>query len=199
MECLFGIAGPTFCLLAADTTVARSIVVMKPEHHKHAMLTSTCAMCFSGEPGDAANYAEFVQRNCQLERWRWEGRELGVHEAAAFARKTLADSVRSRSPYNVNVLVGGVDGVTGGGQLYWMDYLGTLCKVPFAAHGYGAYFCTGLMDSRYREGLSEQEALDLLKACLAELKQRFVANLPLFHVKIIRADGTVSDLTLSAY
>lgn len=120
-----------------------------------------------------------------------------MHEAAAFARKTLADSLRSRSPYNGNVLIGGVDGATGGGQLYWMDYLGSMVKVPFGAHGYGAYFCAGLLDSRYKEGLSEEDALDLLRACLAELKTRFVANLPKFDVKIIRADGTVSDLTVS--
>ncbi|KAJ2963835.1 hypothetical protein NUW54_g14264 [Trametes sanguinea] len=31
-------------------------------------------------------------------------------------------------------------------HLYWIDYLGTMSEVPFAAHGYGAYFALSLLD-----------------------------------------------------
>jgi 20S proteasome subunit beta 4 len=197
MECLFGIAGPSFCLLAADTTVSRSIVVMKQNHlQKFTPLTSTTLLAHTGEPGDASNYADLVSRNVQLEKWRWDGRELGVHEAASFCRKMLADSLRSRTPYNVNVLIGGVDGC-GRGHLYWMDYLASMVQVPFGAHGYGAYFCTGLMDRLYKPDLTEEDAVELLRLCLVELKQRFIANLPCFHVKIVRADGTVSEVNMA--
>lgn len=197
MECLFGITGADFCILAADTTVSRSIVMMKPTGElKFRQLTSRAWMAFSGEPGDAVNYAEYIQRNIILEAMRWDGRELDLAEVAAFARKALADALRSRTPYAVNVLIGGVDR-DGRGRLFWMDYLASLVELPFGAQGYGAYFCSGLLDRYYRAGLDESEALDLLKKCLAELKTRFVVNLPQFSVRIIRrGDSVVESLLL---
>ena len=43
-------------------------------------------------------------------------------------------------------LVGGYDTSTHNPHLYWIDYLGTMSEVPFAAHGYGAYFALSLLD-----------------------------------------------------
>lgn len=195
MECLFGIAGPDYCILAADTVLARSIVVMKGEEdNKFRQLTPSAVMAFSGEPGDAVNYAEFVQRNLVLNTVKNEGVEVGVDGAAAYSRKVLADALRSRTPYSVNVLIGGI--ADGRGQLYWMDYLASMVKVPFAAHGYGAYFCMGLLDRLYREGMDVSEGLELLHKCLLELKARFIVNLPKFAVRIVRSDGSVEETVL---
>jgi 20S proteasome subunit beta 4 len=46
----------------------------------------------------------------------------------------------------VNLLLGGYDISTKSPNLYWMDYLGTLAEVPFAAQGYGSYFVLSLFD-----------------------------------------------------
>jgi len=37
-------------------------------------------------------------------------------------------------------------------EMYFMDYLAATVKVPYAAHGYGGFFTTALMDRHYREG-----------------------------------------------
>ena len=37
-------------------------------------------------------------------------------------------------------------------ELYVMDYLASMVKAPFAAHGYGGFFTTALMDREYRKG-----------------------------------------------
>ena len=49
-------------------------------------------------------------------------------------------------PYSVNVLLGGYDEATSTPHLYWIDYLGTMASVPYAAHGYGAYFALSTLD-----------------------------------------------------
>jgi 20S proteasome subunit beta 4 len=54
--------------------------------------------------------------------------------------------LRSRSPYSVNLLLGGFDVADSTPHLYWIDYLGTQAAVPFAAHGYGSYFALSLLD-----------------------------------------------------
>lgn len=95
MECLFGITGKDFTLLAADTTSARSIVVMKGNENKSRILNEHTVMLFTGEPGDTVNFAEYIQRNIQLYKIR-NGMDLSPKAAANFTRRELADSLRSR-------------------------------------------------------------------------------------------------------
>ena len=54
-----------------------------------------------------------------------------------------------QSPYQVNLLIAGWDKEAGPG-LYFMDYLGSMVKVPFAAHGYSSYFALSTLDCHYQ-------------------------------------------------
>lgn len=83
-------------------------------------------------------FAEYIQRNAQLYSIRNET-ELSPSGLAHFVRGELAASLRSRKPYTVNLLMGGVDPVTRKPSLYWLDYLASLAAVPYAAHGYAQY------------------------------------------------------------
>lgn len=65
--------------------------------------------------------------------------DLSPSALANFVRGELASSLRSRKPYNVNLLLGGVDPITHKPTLYWLDYLASLASVPYAAHGYAQY------------------------------------------------------------
>lgn len=83
-------------------------------------------------------FAEYIQANVQLYTMRNEA-ELGPHAVSSFVRGELARSLRSRSPYMVNLLMGGMDVVTQKPCLYWIDYLSAMAAVPYAAHGYAQY------------------------------------------------------------
>lgn len=72
--------------------------------------------------------------------------ELRSNAVANFVRGELARSLRSRSPYTVNLLLGGVDPISEKPHLYWIDYLASLAPVPYAAHGYAQYVVTQLSD-----------------------------------------------------
>jgi len=52
------------------------------------------------------------------------------------------------------MLIGGYDDKAEKFELYFVDYLGSLVKVPFASHGYGGYFSIALMDRYHREGMT---------------------------------------------
>ncbi|ORX46976.1 N-terminal nucleophile aminohydrolase [Hesseltinella vesiculosa] len=188
MECLFGITGKDFALLAADTISARSIVVMKGTEDKSRQLSPHSVLLYSGEPGDTVNFAEYIQRNIRLYSIQ-NGIELSPKAIATFTRREIADSLRSRHPYAVNMILGGFDEKTGKPELFWIDYLGAMASLPFAAQGYGAYFCTSLMDRHYREGMDVEEAKKLLQQCINELKTRFIVNMPKFVVKLVDKDG----------
>lgn len=100
MECLFGITGAGFTLLAADTISARSIVVMKGTEDKSRQLNAHTVMLYTGEPGDTVNFAEYIQRNIKLYGIR-NGIELSPKATATFTRRELADSLRSRVIYQI--------------------------------------------------------------------------------------------------
>ena len=86
----------------------------------------------------SVQFAEYIQANIQLYSMR-NGTDLGPPAVASFIRGELAKSLRSRNPYRVNLLLGGVDPISGQPSLYWLDYLAALSPIPYAAHGYAQY------------------------------------------------------------
>jgi 20S proteasome subunit beta 4 len=83
-------------------------------------------------------FAEYIQANVQLYSMR-NNASLGPSAVSSFVRGEVARALRTRRPYTVNLLLGGVDPITNEPSLYWIDYLAALTKVPYAAHGYAQY------------------------------------------------------------
>jgi len=194
MECSFALIGKGYVLVASDTSAARSIIKMKSDEDKTKTLSPHLVMTYSGEPGDTVQFAEFVERNLRLQHIR-NIHELRPASSAAWIRRSLADSIRSRHPYAVNILLGGYDVATETPKLYWIDYLGTMVEVPFAAHGYGSYFALSLLDRYHNPEAPLEEGVEALKRCIAEVQQRLVLNLGSFKAKVVDKDG-VRDIEL---
>lgn len=159
--------------------------------------------------GDTIQFAEYIERNMRLYSIRYDasltGRhtdrshhvDLRLHSAASWIRNQLAEAIRSRHPYQVNMLLGGYDTPTSEPGLYWLDYLGALVQVPFSAHGYAAYLTLSTMDRYHRPDMSLDEGMDLLRRCIDELQTRFIIDLGKFNVRVIDRDG-VREVPLRA-
>ncbi|CDZ97582.1 20s proteasome subunit [Phaffia rhodozyma] len=197
MECSFGIIGKDYVLIASDSTASRSIVKMKSDEDKIKTLSPHLLMAYSGEPGDTIQFAEFVERNIRLHHMRTHA-ELRPASAASWIRRSLAQSLRSRNPYSVNLLLGGFDVPSGKPHLHWIDYLGTLATVPYAAHGYGAYFALATLDAHWEEEMERERGVEVLKMCLNEVKKRLVVDLGEVRVRLVDKDG-VHDIKLGEY
>jgi len=188
MEFLLGIKFRDFVIMAADRTDARSIVVMNDEEDKFVKLSDSLLMGVVGEAGDTAQFSEYIAKNVQLYKMR-NGYELSPNAAAHFTRRNLAEYLRSKTPYNCNLLLAGYDKTTDQNHLFYMDYLATSVELPYCAHGYGSYFTLSTLDAYYKEDMSQEDGIALLKKCIAEISKRFIVNLPTFHVKIIDKTG----------
>ncbi|XP_029822869.1 proteasome subunit beta type-2 [Ixodes scapularis] len=197
MECLMGVVFKDFALLAADKTSGYSIIVLKHDEDKIHKLSDNLLMAVCGEAGDTVQFAEFIAKNIQLYKMR-NGYELSPTAAANFTRRNLADYLRSRTPYSVNLLLAGFDKQAAQPELFYMDYLATMAKVPYGAHGYGAFFLISVLDRYYREDMNEEEAVDLLKKCVFEVQKRFLVNLPAFKVQVVDKNGirTLKDISV---
>lgn len=122
---------------------------MFSDESKIHKLSNKLVMAASGESGDAVQFSEYISKNLQLYKMR-NGYELSPSAAANFTRKTLADYLRSRTPYAVNMLLAGYDDQTGP-ELYFIDYLASCIRVPYASHGYGGFFSLTVLDRYYKK------------------------------------------------
>lgn len=187
MEGLFGAVFKDFTLVAADMTAAQSILVMKNDEGKIHKISDKLFMAVTGDSGDTVQFAEFIAKNIQLYKMR-NGYELSPRAAAYYTRKQLAEYLRSRSPYNCNMLIAGYDPEEGP-QLFFIDYLASLIEIPYITHGYPGIVTLSIMGEYHRKDMSVQEAYDMFSKCVQEVQKRLIINVPNFKVSMVSKDG----------
>ncbi|BFF94347.1 probable proteasome subunit beta type-2 [Drosophila madeirensis] len=196
METLLGIKGKDFVMLAADTTHARSIIVMKEDQNKIHKVSDNLLISTTGESGDTEQFTEFISKNIALYKMR-NGYDLSPRAAAHFTRKNLADYLRSRTPYQVFMFVAGYD-ETEGAELAFIDYLANAKSLNHAGHGYGAMFCSSIYDRYWHPNITQDEAYDIFKKCIVEIQKRLVVNLKNFNVSVVDKNGVRNLEPISA-
>ncbi|KAI1776109.1 nucleophile aminohydrolase [Hypoxylon rubiginosum] len=188
MEVLLGITGKDFTLIAASKAAMRGATILKASDDKTRSLNKHTLMAFSGEAGDTIQFSEYIQANAQLYSMRNET-DLSPTALAYYVRGELASSLRSRKPYNVNLLLGGVDPITHKPSLFWLDYLAALAAVPYAAHGYAQYYCLSILDKHHHPDMTLVQGLKVLEMCTDELKRRLPIDFKGMILKVVTKDG----------
>lgn len=117
--------------------------------------------------------------------------DLSPTALAYYVRGELASSLRSRKPYHVNLLLGGVDPITHKPSLFWLDYLASLAPVPYAAHGYAQYYCLSILDKHHHPDITLHQGIKILELCTDELKRRMPIDFKGMTVKAVTKDGVV--------
>ncbi|KAI0897950.1 nucleophile aminohydrolase [Annulohypoxylon nitens] len=188
MSVLLGITGKDFTLIAASKAAMRGATILKASDDKTRSLNKHTLVAFSGEAGDTVQFSEYIQANAQLYSMRNET-DLSPTALAHYVRGELASSLRSRKPYNVNLLLGGVDPITHKPSLFWLDYLAALAAVPYAAHGYAQYYCLSILDKHHHPDMTFVQGLKVLEMCTDELKRRLPIDFKGMTVKVVTKDG----------
>ncbi|GAV29522.1 hypothetical protein PMKS-003023 [Pichia membranifaciens] len=187
MDIVLGIRLKDCTLIATSKAFTRGISVLKASDDKTIDLNTHNMIAFTGESGDTTQFAEHIKANVQLFGLR-EGYDMESSEIASFVRHELATSIRSRKPYQVQILVAGVK-EGGEGFLSMIDYLGTRCDLPYAAHGYAAFYTMSLLDHHYKDDIDLDTGLRLLKLCEEELNKRMPIDFKGLNVKIVDKNG----------
>ena len=146
MDSVFAFQGEDYVIIASDCSAQFSVVRLKDDEPKIFALDEHKLLACAGEMSDRSDFAKLIQRNVQLYSYR-NGYSLNSFGTAQYIRSFLAESLRSRSPYQVNVLLAAVDET--GPSLYYIDYLGTLDKLRKGAHGYAGMMLFGLLDNKW--------------------------------------------------
>lgn len=189
MDIILGIRVSDCTIIATSKAATRGISVLKDDDDKTRQISDHGLMAYTGEAGDTVHFAEYIQANMRLHAMRENEIELSPKATASFVRTELAKSLRLRKPFQVNVLLAGYDTKTNVPSLNWIDYLGTNVELPYAAHGYAAFYASSLLDKHYRSDMSVEDGLRLLQMCITELETRMPIDFKGVYTKIVDQNG----------
>lgn len=192
------------------------MMVVKSDQEKMYQLSKNVVMLSSGEDCYAPRFSQYIQRDFQLYTIR-NGFNLSPYSVARLTRSKIAHSLRTRvcveislasavefipnlplfvhtmrvqDPILVNMLVAGTDQDSEVPELYWIDYLGTFCKLPYAAHGRVSYFTLSIMDKYWKPDIDLETACSIMKKCISEIQKRFILQQSKFKVRVVDREGT---------
>jgi hypothetical protein len=105
---------------------------------KGIQISPNTFMLTSGGVGDCTSFGEYIQKNLKLNELR-NGVVASPWSTANFVRTSLAKALRSKDSKQVNLIVAGHAPESedhAGPQVYFIDYMASMARVPFAAQGY---------------------------------------------------------------
>jgi len=191
MDIVLGLTGKDFVMVLTDMSSNRSIFALKHDEDKIVMVDEKKCLASGGDQSSRSQFTEYVQKNFALMALR-TGLELSNDAAANFVRNELARAIRSRGgAHQANSILAGVDHE--GPAMYYLDYLGSMSKVNFTAQGYSAYFSLSVLDRFWKKNMTVDEAREMMKLCVEQLKQRFIIKSQKYKLVVIDGTGKAAE------
>lgn len=178
-----GAVGKDGVALASDTRVTMGSLVVHKRGKKVYRIDDHLALTISGVVADAQRTVEILKANSRIYRLE---RRVGM--PVSVAARLIANLFFSYRlfPFVARILMGGVDDT--GPHLFSLDPFGSITEEKCVATGSGSPIAYGVLEERYREGLSLPEVLPIVVRSVNSAMKRDVASGDSFDVAVI--DGT---------
>ncbi len=162
-----GVVGPDFVLLAADQQATMGNVVADEDAQKIYPVTDFVALTISGGVGDALAILRFLKAQAALYEVE-RGTKITPKAVASLLSNVLNGN--RYYPFMFMPLIGGVNKVA---ELYEIDPVGSIAdKKKYGVTGSGSDFAISILDSDYKEGLNEDDAIALAVKSVMASKNR---------------------------
>ncbi len=171
-------------ILASDTRVTMGTLVAHKRGKKVYKIADHLAMTISGNVADAQRAVEVLKANAGL--YRLENKRPMPVKSAARTIANLLFSYRLM-PYITQILIGGLD--DSGAHIYALDPFGSLMEEKCVATGSGSPIAYGVLEDKYKEDMTVDEALPIVVHALVSAMKRDVASGDDFDVAIIDKGG----------
>ncbi len=142
-------------VLATDKRVTMGYFIAHRQGRKIYQIDDHLGITISGVVADAQAVIDVLRYGARQYRVE-QGRPMPVRSAASMAAN-LFFSYRL-FPLVADVLVGGYDGAPG---LYNIDFFGAVSEERYLSTGSGSPIAYGVLETGYRDGLGEDEAVAL--------------------------------------
>ena len=171
-------------ILASDTRVTMGFYVAHKHGKKIYKIDDHLAMTIAGSLADAQMTVDILTANAQLYKLNM-GRPLPISSAARLIANLLFST--RYAPLLTQVLIGGVDDT--GPHVFSLDPLGSLTEEKCVATGSGSPIAYGILEDRYKEGVSVKEVLPIIVKAVNSAMKRDSASGDSFNVAVIDEKG----------
>jgi len=171
-------------VLATEKRATMGYLIASKKAKKVYQIADRIGMTTAGGVGDAQQMARLMTVECSLYNIR-RGRPMTVAAASTLLSNILNNN--RYYPFYVQLLVGGID--DSGPSIYSVDALGGATREEeMVATGSGSPMAYGVLEDRYRKGMTRDEAVALgVRAVRAAIK-RDAGSGEGIHVVVITRD-----------
>lgn len=171
-------------ILASDTRVTMGYFVAHKYGKKVYKIDDHLGMTIAGTVADAQRVVDILIANAQLYRINLN-RPMPVSSAARMVANLLFSA--RYIPLATQVLVGGVDET--GAHVYNLDPFGSITEEKAVSTGSGSPVAYGVLEDRFKEGMTTEEALPIVMKAVNAAMKRDVASGNSYNVTVIDTHG----------
>jgi proteasome beta subunit len=168
-------------VLATEKRATMGYMIASKKAKKVYQVADRIGMTTAGGVGDAQQLARLMTVECNLYQIR-RSRPITVGASATLLSNYLNQN--RYFPYYVQLLVGGID--ENGPSVYSVDAMGGATKEEeIVATGSGSPMAYGVLEDRYKTGMTEDEAVELAVRGLKSAMKRDAGSGEGIHVVVI--------------
>jgi len=158
-------------ILASEKRVSYGYMIMSKVGKKVFKITDKMGAACAGLVSDMQILVREVEAYAKLFNLD-AGRPMPVKSAA----KVMSNMLFSRrlAPLITQTIVGGID--EDGASLYVLDVLGSVIPDKYAAVGSGAEIAIGVLEERYKDGMTTEEAKELVVRAIKSAVRRDIMS-----------------------
>jgi proteasome beta subunit len=171
-------------ILASDTRVTMGYYVAHKFGKKVYKVDDHLGMTIAGTVADAQRVVDILTANAKLYKINMN-RPMPVSAAARLVANILFNN--RYIPLSTQVLVGGLDET--GPHVFNLDPYGSLMEEKSVSTGSGSPVAYGILEDKYREGLTIKEMLPTIAKAVNAAMKRDVASGNSYNITVIDAHG----------
>ncbi|MCW4002730.1 MAG: archaeal proteasome endopeptidase complex subunit beta [Candidatus Bathyarchaeota archaeon] len=171
-------------ILASDTRVTMGFYVAHKFGKKVYKIDDHLGMTIAGTVADAQRVVDILTANAQLYKINMN-RPMPVKSAARLVANLLFSA--RYIPLATQVLVGGIDDT--GPHVYNLDPYGSLNEEKSVSTGSGSPIAYGILEDKYREGMTITELLPIIVKAVNAAMKRDVASGNNYNITVIDKNG----------
>ncbi len=171
-------------ILASDTRVTMGFYVAHKFGKKVYKIDDHIGMTIAGTVADAQRVVDILIANAQLYKVNLN-RPIPIPAAARLVANLLFQS--RYIPLATQVLVGGIDET--GPHVFNLDPYGSLTEEKMVSTGSGSPVAYGVLEDKYREGVSIAETLPVIARAVNAAMKRDVASGNSYNIIVIDSNG----------
>jgi proteasome beta subunit len=173
-------------ILGSESRATEGYFIASKEAPKVYKITEGIGMTISGGVADCQQMVKTIRALTNIRRMEI-GHDVSVRSVAQLTSLSLFQN--RLAPYISELIIGGVDET--GPRLYTLDPLGSLiAEEHYTATGSGSIVAFGVLESKFKDGMTQEEAVALISSAITAARSRDIASGgPLQIIAITKSEG----------